>query len=316
MDLSIVIPLLNEAASLPELMDWIDRVMHQNKYSYEVIMIDDGSTDNSWEVIQNLKEKYTTLRGIRFRRNFGKSAALHVGFQAVRGQIAITMDADLQDSPEEIPGFVQMIRENDFDLVSGWKKKRYDPVFTKNIPSKFYNWTARRMSGIELHDFNCGIKAYKQRVVKSIEIYGDMHRFIPVLAKWAGFKKIGEKVVLHQERKYGNTKFGLERFIRGPLDLLSVMFISKYGKRPMHLFGTLGALTFLIGFALAAFLGVKKLLAVKSHILAPLVTKSPFFYIGLTCMVLGTLLFIAGFLGELITRNATDRNRYLIEEEF
>ncbi|MBN1951661.1 MAG: glycosyltransferase family 2 protein [Bacteroidales bacterium] len=315
MDISIVIPLLNEGDSLPELMAWIDKVMQENKYSYEVIMIDDGSFDNSWEVIGELKQKYENLRGIRFRRNFGKSAALHTGFQAVKGDVVLTMDADLQDSPDEIPGFYKMIKEEGYDLVSGWKKKRYDPLFSKNIPSKFYNWTVRRMSGIKLHDFNCGIKAYRKRVVKSIEIYGDMHRFIPVMAKWAGFKKIGEKVVLHQERKYGTTKFGVERFIRGPLDLLSVMFISKYGKRPMHLFGTLGMLTFILGLIGAAIVGVHKIIAVSNNMRAPLVTQSPYFYLALTCMIIGSLLFLSGFLGELISRSATDRNRYLIEEE-
>ena len=316
MDISIVIPLLNEAESLPELMEWIDRVMTANKFSYEVLMIDDGSSDNSWAMITELRSKFPALRGIRFRRNFGKSAALHTGFQVVRGEVVMTMDADLQDSPEEIPGFYKMIKEEDFDLVSGWKKKRHDPLFRKNLPSKFYNWTVRRMSGIRLHDFNCGIKAYRSRVVKSIEIYGDMHRFIPVLARWAGFKKIGEKIVVHQERKYGSTKFGMERFMRGPLDLLSVMFISKYGKRPMHLFGTLGSFTFLIGFIGAAIVGANKIIAVRNNLLAPRVTSSPYFYIFLTCMIIGTLLFMAGFLGELISRSAADRNRYLIEDEF
>lgn len=316
MDISVVIPLLNEAESLPELMSWIDKVMKENKYSYEVIMIDDGSIDNSWEVICGLRNQYPELKGIRFRRNFGKSAALHTGFQQVQGEVVLTMDADLQDSPEEIPQFYKMMLKDDYDLISGWKKKRFDPVFTKNIPSKFYNWSARMMSGIKLHDFNCGIKAYRKRVVKSIEIYGDMHRFIPVLAKWAGFKKIGEKVVIHQERKFGVTKFGIERFIRGPLDLLSVMFISKYGKRPMHLFGVLGTITFLLGFVGAAIVGAKKIIAVYNNLLAPRVTDSPYFYIALTCMVIGTLLFMAGFLGELISRSSTDRNRYLIEEEF
>jgi glycosyltransferase involved in cell wall biosynthesis len=315
MDISVVIPLLNEAESLPELMSWIEKVMKENRYSYEVIMIDDGSTDNSWDVILELKSTFPALRGIRFRRNFGKSAALHTGFQAANGKVVITMDADLQDNPEEIPELYTMISEEGYDLVSGWKKKRYDPLFSKNLPSKFYNWNVRKMSGIKLHDFNCGLKAYRSRVIKSIEIYGDMHRFIPVLAKWAGFKKIGEKVVQHQERKYGNTKFGVERFIRGPLDLLSVMFMSKYGKRPMHLFGMLGTLTFIFGFVMAAIVGFIKLVAVYNHILAHRVTDSPYFYIALTCMVIGTLLFLAGFLGELISRNSSDRNHYLVEEE-
>ncbi|MBA7529788.1 Dodecaprenyl-phosphate galacturonate synthase [subsurface metagenome] len=315
MDVSVVVPLLNEAESLPELISWIDKVLSQNKYTYEVIMIDDGSTDNSWNVINELKEKYHCLKGIKFRRNFGKSAALHTGFQHARGNVVITMDADLQDSPEEIPEFVNMIRNGGYDLVSGWKKKRFDPVFAKNLPSKFFNWTARRMSGIKLHDFNCGLKAYRNRVVKGIEIYGEMHRYIPVLAKWAGFKKIGEKIVRHQERKYGTTKFGVGRFMKGPLDLLSIMFISKYGKRPMHLFGTLGTLTFVFGLAMAAIVGSKKIIAIKHHVLAPLVTSSPYFYIALTCMVIGSLLFLTGFLGELISRSSSERNNYHIEEE-
>jgi len=315
MDLSVIIPLLNEAESLPELMRWIDEVMRKNRYSFEVIMVDDGSTDNSWDIISDLKTKYPVLRGIKFRRNFGKSAALHTGFQIAKGDIMITMDADLQDSPDEIPGLIDMIRNEGYDLVSGWKKKRYDPFFSKNLPSKFFNWTARRMSGIKLHDFNCGLKAYRKRVVKSIEIYGEMHRYIPVLAKWAGFIKIGEKVVQHQERKYGITKFGMGRFMKGPLDLLSLMFISKYGKRPMHLFGTFGTLTFIFGFVMAALLGANKLIALKHHIKAPLVTSSPYFYIALTCMVIGTLLFLTGFLGELIARSSAERNNYHIEEE-
>ncbi|QQS50230.1 MAG: glycosyltransferase family 2 protein [Bacteroidota bacterium] len=315
MDVSVVIPLYNEAESLPELVSWIKRVMDENHYAYEIILIDDGSTDESWEVIQQQKLSNSNIRGIRFRRNYGKSAALQTGFSHAKGQVVMTMDADLQDNPEEIPDFYQMITQEGYDLVSGWKKKRYDPVFSKNLPSKFFNWTARRMSGIRLHDFNCGIKAYRLKVVKSIEVYGDMHRYIPVLAKWAGFKKIGEKVVQHQERKYGNTKFGIERFIRGPLDLLSVMFISKFSKRPMHLFGIWGALMFIIGFGLAIYLGINKLFALLHHIPARLVTDSPFFYIALSCMILGTQLFLAGFLGELISRSATDRNKYLIEEE-
>jgi glycosyltransferase involved in cell wall biosynthesis len=315
MDISIVVPLFNEAESLPELVQWIDRVMEANKYSYEVLLIDDGSTDNSWEVVVGLQKSHSNARGIRFRRNYGKSAALHVGFKSARGEVVMTMDADLQDSPDEIPGFVKMIREEGYDLVSGWKKKRYDPVFSKNLPSKFFNWTARRMSGIKLHDFNCGIKAYRSRVVKSIEVYGDMHRYIPVLAKWAGFKKIGEKIVQHQERKYGITKFGIERFIRGPLDLLSVMFISKFSKRPMHVFGLWGSIMFIAGFGLALFLGLKKLIAVYHSEVVSLITDSPYFYIALTCMILGTQLFVAGFLGELVSRSATDRNSYLIDEE-
>jgi glycosyltransferase involved in cell wall biosynthesis len=315
MDISIIVPLLNEAESLPELIEWIDKVMLKNNFIYETIFIDDGSTDNSWEVICQLKTKYASVRGIKFRRNYGKSAALHTGFQAAKGNVVLTMDADLQDNPEEIPGFYDMIRNQGFDMVSGWKKKRYDPFFSKNLPSKFYNGTARMISGIKLHDFNCGIKAYRKGVAKSIEIYGDMHRFIPVLAKSAGFKKIGEKVVQHQERKYGITKFGLERFMRGPLDLMSVMFISKYGKRPLHLFGTLGTLTFILGFIMAAIVGAIKLIALHQHQMAPRVVDSSYFYIALTCMILGTQLFMAGFLGELISRNSVDRNKYLIEEE-
>lgn len=315
MNLSIVIPLFNEAESLPELVSWIDKVMQQNNYSYEIILVDDGSTDNSWEVIEKEKTSNSNIRGIKFRRNYGKAGALYTGFDAAKGDVVMTMDADLQDSPDEIPGFYKMITEEGYDLVSGWKKKRYDPVFSKNLPSKFYNWTARRMSGIKLHDFNCGIKAYKKQVIKSIEVYGDMHRYIPVLAKWAGFKNIGEKVVQHQERKYGTTKFGIERFIRGPLDLLSVMFISKFGKRPMHIFGIWGGFMFLIGLVLASYLGINKIIALTQGNTAPLVTNSPFFYIALTTMILGTQLFVAGFLGELVSRNATDRNKYLIDTE-
>ena len=315
MDLSIVIPLLNEAESIPELVAWIQRVMQQNNFSYEIILVDDGSNDDSWKEITKANAADKNIRGIRFQRNYGKSAALHTGFKIARGEIVMTMDADLQDSPDEIPGFVKMIREEGFDLVSGWKKKRYDPIFSKNLPSKFYNWIARRMTKIKLHDFNCGIKAYKNKVVKSIEIYGDMHRYIPVLAKWAGFKKIGEKIVQHQERKYGRTKFGIERFVRGPLDLLSVMFISRFSKRPMHFFGVLGMLMFMIGFLTALYLGISKLVAVYGHKVAPLVADSPYFYIGLTCMIIGTQLFLAGFMSELISRSATDRNKYLIDEE-
>ena len=315
MNISLVIPLLNEAESLPELVSWIDRVMVGNNFSYEVLLIDDGSTDQSWQTIVRLKEEFPAVRGVKFRRNFGKSAALYTGFEAVRGDVVITMDADLQDSPEEIPELYRMIVQDGYDLVSGWKKKRYDPVFSKNLPSKFYNWTARRMTRIKLHDFNCGLKAYRQQVVKSIEVYGEMHRYIPVLAKWAGFKKIGEKVVIHQERKYGETKFGLERFLRGPLDLLSVMFISKFGKRPMHLFGMLGSLMFLIGFAMSLIVGADKLISLAKHMPAPLVANSPYFYIALTTMILGTQLFMAGFLGELVSRSSSDRNKYQIEKE-
>ncbi len=315
MDISIVVPLFNEEESLPELVTWIEKVMNENQYSYEIILIDDGSTDSSWEEIKKARSLNSNIKGIKFQRNYGKSPALHVGFGIAQGDVVMTMDADLQDSPDEIPGFVKMIHEEGFDLVSGWKKKRYDPLFSKNLPSKFFNWTARRMSKIKLHDFNCGIKAYRRNVVKSIEVYGDMHRYIPVLAKWAGFRKIGEKVVQHQERKYGTTKFGLERFIRGPLDLMSVMFISKFGKRPMHLFGVWGTIMFLFGFGISIFLGVEKLLALQKNIGARLLSERPIFYLALTAMILGTQLFLAGFLGELVARSGSDRNRYLIEEE-
>ncbi|MCK9255213.1 MAG: glycosyltransferase [Bacteroidales bacterium] len=315
LDISIVIPLLNEAESLIELSEWIVKVIEKDKKSFEIIFIDDGSTDNSWQVIESLKEKFPQIKGIKFRRNYGKSAALQVGFEATLGEVVFTMDADLQDNPEEIPELYKMIVEQDFDLVSGWKKVRHDPVFSKNIPSKFYNFIVRKMTRIKLHDMNCGLKAYKSRVVKSIEIYGDMHRFIPVLAKWAGFKKIGEKVVKHQERKYGHTKFGLERFIRGPLDLMSIMFISKFGKRPMHFFGVLGTMVFLIGFALSMYLGIHKLVAVNQGIRIERITQNPYFYLALLSMVIGTLLFLTGFLGELIARSANDRNVYLIDKK-
>ncbi|HMO40567.1 MAG TPA: glycosyltransferase family 2 protein [Saprospiraceae bacterium] len=310
MDISVVIPLYNEEESLPELEAWIRRVMEEHRFRYEIIFVDDGSKDGSWEIIEALSRQHASVRGIKFRRNYGKSAALNVGFQAAQGRVVITMDADLQDSPEEVPDLYRMVVEDGFDMVSGWKKKRYDPVLTKNLPSKFFNWTARRMSGIMLHDFNCGLKAYKNSVVKSIEVYGDMHRYIPVLAKWAGFKKIGEKVVQHQERKYGVTKFGVERFIRGPLDLLTVIFISKFGKRPMHLFGMLGVLFFIAGFVILTYLSIAKLMYEKYGI-----TERPLFFLGMLTLIIGTQLFLTGFLAELITRNATDRNVYLIEKE-
>ncbi|HNX57287.1 MAG TPA: glycosyltransferase family 2 protein, partial [Prolixibacteraceae bacterium] len=283
--------------------------------SYEVILIDDGSTDGSWELIEKLCNENAHLKGIKFRRNYGKSAGLFCGFEQAEGNVVITMDADLQDSPEEIPELYRLITEEKFDLVSGWKKKRYDPILSKNIPSKFYNWTARRMTGIKIHDFNCGLKAYRKQVVKSIEVYGDMHRYIPVLAKWAGFKKIGEKVVHHQERKYGSTKFGMERFIRGPLDLLSVIFISKFSKRPMHFFGVLGVITFMLGFASAIWVGAQKVIHTLHNELAPRITQSPYFYLSLTAMVIGTQLFLAGFLAELISRNSSERNSYLIDKK-
>ncbi|MGF7139278.1 glycosyltransferase family 2 protein [Roseimarinus sediminis] len=312
MDLSIVIPLLNEEESLPELSAWIVRVMEAHQLSYEVIFIDDGSRDHSWETICRLAEENPNIQGISFQRNYGKSAALHVGFRKAVGDIVVTMDADLQDNPEEIPEMMRMIREDGYDLVSGWKKIRHDPVLSKNLPSKFYNWTVRRMTHIKLHDMNCGLKAYKKQVIKSIEVYGDMHRFIPVLAKWAGFKKIGEKVVKHQERKYGETKFGLERFIRGPLDLISVMFISRFAKRPMHFFGVFGSLMFILGFFAALWVGIQKIYALKNHIAARLVTDNPYFYIALTAMIIGSLFFLAGFIADLVSRNAADRNQYQI----
>ena len=315
MDISVVVPLFNEEESLPELAAWIKRVMEENNFSYEIMMIDDGSRDNSWEVVRKLQKENPLIKGIKFRRNYGKSAALYCGFEAVQGDVVITMDADLQDSPDEIPELFRMIKEDGFDLVSGWKKKRHDPVLTKNLPSKLYNWTVRRMSGIKLHDMNCGLKAYKKNVIKSIEVYGEMHRYIPVLAKWAGYKNIGEKVVMHQERKYGVTKFGLERFVRGPLDLLSVMFISRFVKRPMHFFGVLGALIFIIGFIAAGYLGAQKLILLNQGVKGHLVTESPYFYIALTSMIIGAQFFLGGFLGELVSRSSSERNKYQIEEK-
>ncbi len=307
MDVSIVIPLYNEEESIQELTAWIQRVADDNNLSYEIVMVDDGSTDSSWSIIENLHEKDPKIKGIKFRRNYGKSAALNVAFEAVQGSVVITMDADLQDSPDEIPGLYKMIKEEGYDLVSGWKKVRHDPSLSKNIPSKFYNWMTSKMSGVKLHDHNCGIKAYRKNVVKSIEVYGEMHRYIPVIAKWAGFKKIGEKVVEHRKRKYGVTKFGMNRFVNGPLDLMSIMFVSKFGKRPMHLFGGLGTILFIIGFAAAVLIGA---IGVK----APLVTNSPYFYFGLTAMILGTQLFLSGFLAEMISRNSNDRNKYQIDK--
>ncbi len=311
MDLSVVSPLYNEEESLPELTVWIREVCEKHGFSFEIIYVDDGSTDNSWQVIEELAGKYHEVKGIRFKRNYGKSAALHTGFQAASGEVVITMDADLQDSPEEIPELVRMIREDGYDMVSGWKKKRHDPV-SKKWPSKFFNLTARIVTGIKLHDFNCGLKAYRKEVVKSIEVYGEMHRYIPVLASKAGFRKIGEKVVQHQKRKYGVSKFGLSRFIKGYLDLMSVSFITKFGKRPMHLFGALGTLMFVIGLLAAVWLGVRKLWFLHHHIAAPLITTSPYFYLSLTAMILGTQLFLAGFLGELVSRSSADRNTYLV----
>ncbi len=313
MDISVVIPLKDESESLPELIEWIKRVMLENKYSYEIILIDDGSTDNSFEVIEKFAQNDSTVKGISFRRNYGKSAALNVGFEACEGNVVITMDADLQDSPDEIPELYEMITSKGYDLVSGWKKKRYDPI-SKTVPTKLFNWATRKMSGIELHDFNCGLKAYKKNVIKSIEIYGEMHRYIPVIAKWAGFRKIGEKEVIHQERKYGTTKFGLERFMNGFLDLLSITFVSRFGKRPMHLFGFLGTLMFLIGFIGSVWLGVWKLMSVYNNEKARLITDQPLFYIALVTMIMGTLLFLAGFIAELIIRNSPVRNSYLVQK--
>ncbi len=309
MDLSIVVPLFNEDESLTELMAWIERVMTANQYSYEVIMVDDGSTDNSWEVISTLRTKNNAVRGIRFQRNYGKSAALNEGFKAAQGDVIITMDADMQDSPDEIPELQRMIAEEGYDMVSGWKKKRYDNALTKNLPSKLFNAAARRSSGIQLHDFNCGLKAYKRKVVKSIEVYGEMHRYIPVLAKWAGFRKIGEKVVEHRPRKYGVTKFGWERFVNGFLDLGSIMFVGKFGKRPMHFFGLWGSVVFFAGICIWIYLGIAKFAFQQYNM-----TDRPLFYIGLISLVIGTQLFLAGFIGELISRNAADRNTYLVEE--
>ncbi len=310
MQISVVIPLFNEAESLPELMAWIDRVMEANQFSYEVIMIDDGSDDGSWEVITALRNQYPNLKGIRFQRNYGKSAALNEGFKAAQGAMVMTMDADLQDSPDEIPEFYEMIMDQGYHLVSGWKKKRFDNTLTKNIPSKLYNAVASKSSGIKLHDFNCGIKAYQLKVVKSIEVFGEMHRYIPILAKWAGFKKIGEKVVQHQARKYGHTKFGWERFVNGFLDLLTIQFLSKFGKKPMQFFGLIGTLFFLLGFASVFYIVIGKFIDPVTS-----VTNKPAFYIALTAMLIGTQLFLAGFIAEIMNRNAADRNTYLIEEK-
>jgi len=314
MDLSVVIPVYNEEESIVELAGWIERICKENKIDYEIIFIDDGSSDSSWKVISDLSLHNHIVRGIKFRRNYGKAAALHSGFIEAKGDVVITMDSDLQDSPDEIPGLMKMIREEGYDLVSGWKKKRYDP-FVKRFTSKFYNGTARFSSGIKLHDFNCGLKAYSNEVVKSIEVYGEMHRYIPILAKKAGFGRIGEKVVQHSPRKYGASKYGFDRFIKGYLDLLTIGFITRFGKSPMHLFGSLGTFMFLIGFIMALYLGIRKLVFVSNNMRAPLVTDSPYFYIALTAMVIGTMLFLTGFLGELINRNSSERNNYLIKEK-
>ncbi len=312
MQLSIVIPLLNEEESLLELHDWIVSVMQSNQFLYEILFVDDGSTDASWTVIKNLSEKNPNVKGIRFLKNFGKSQALHAGFKAVEGDVVITMDADLQDNPEEIPELYRLITEEGYDLVSGWKKKRYDSIIFKNTPSKLFNWAAKRTSGVKLHDFNCGLKAYNKTVVKNIEVSGEMHRYIPVLAKNAGFSAIGEKIVKHQARKYGNTKFGMERFINGFLDLITIWFVSKFGKRPMHLFGALGVLMFTIGFAFAIYLGIDKLFI---NPYGRLITQRPQFYLSLTAMIIGTQLFLAGFIGEILIRNRKNDLRYKIAEE-
>ncbi|MEO6718755.1 MAG: glycosyltransferase family 2 protein [Ferruginibacter sp.] len=310
MDISIIVPLYNEDESLPELAAWIERVMEENKFSYEVIMVDDGSSDDSWDVIEELRLKNDNIRGIKFQRNYGKSAALNEGFKAATGNVVITMDADMQDSPDEIPGLRKMIIEEGYDMVSGWKKKRFDNKLTKNLPSKIYNATASRASGIQLHDFNCGLKAYKKKVVKSIEVYGEMHRYIPVLAKWAGFRKIGEKVVEHRPRKYGVTKFGWNRFVNGFLDLASIMFMGKFGKQPMHIFGLWGSIVFLAGTFIWIYLFIAKIFFSQFNM-----TDRPLFYVGIISIVIGTQLFLAGFLGEMIARNSSDRNFYLVERK-
>ena len=309
MDLSIIIPLFDEAESLPELSAWIEKVMHENNYTYEIIMVDDGSTDTSWDVIEALGSVNPKIKGIKFQRNYGKSAALNEGFKAAQGDVIITMDADLQDSPDEIPDLRRMILENKFDIVSGWKKKRYDNKLSKNIPSKLFNAATRKVSGIYLHDFNCGLKAYRKKVVKSIEVYGEMHRYIPLLAKWSGFKKFGEKVVQHHPRKYGKTKFGWQRFIHGFLDLASIVFVGKFRKNPMHFFGLWGTLAFLFGFGVFVYLAITKFFFSQVGL-----TQRPLFFFAILAMIIGTQLFLAGFLGELISRNAADRNHYLIEK--
>ena len=314
MDISVVVPLYNEAESLPELHSWIKRVMNANDFTYEIIFVSDGSTDSSWDVIEKLSQQDSAVKGIKFRRNYGKSPALHVGFDKAEGDVVITMDADLQDSPDEIPELYRMITEDGYDLVSGWKQKRYDPK-SKTIPTKLFNATARKVTGIMLHDFNCGLKAYRKEVVKSIEVYGDMHRYIPYLAKNAGFVKIGEKVVQHQARKYGVTKFGLDRFVNGYLDLLTLWFFNKFAVKPMHFFGLLGSLMFVLGFISVVVVGATKLISMWSGSSYRLVTESPYFYLALTAMIIGTLLFLAGFIGELVARNSQERNRYNIEKE-
>jgi len=312
MNLSLVIPLLNEQESLPELHEWLVSVMKKNNFSYEILFIDDGSTDDSWQIIENLSQANSNVKGIRFLRNYGKSQALHAGFARAKGDVVITMDADLQDSPDEIPELYRLIMEDNYDLISGWKKKRYDSVVAKNIPSKLFNWAARKTSGVKLNDFNCGLKAYKNIVIKNIEVSGEMHRYIPVLAKNAGFSKIGEKVVIHQARKYGSSKFGMSRFINGFLDLITIWFLSTFGKRPMHLFGLLGSIMFVIGFLFAFYLGIDKLFI---NTTGRLITDRPQFYLSLTAMLIGTQLFLAGFLGEIILRTKNNEERYKISEE-
>lgn len=315
MDISIVVPLYNEEESLPHLIEWIERVMNENNFSYEVLLIDDGSKDNSWSVIESIMERNSNVKGVKFRRNYGKSAALNVGFERVKGDVIITMDADLQDSPDEIPELYRMIKTEGYDLVSGWKKKRYDSKLMKNLPSKLYNATTRWFSGIKLHDFNCGLKAYRKAVVKSIEVYGEMHRYIPIIAKWAGFSKIGEKVVQHRKREFGESKFGMNRFVNGYLDLMSIMFVSKFGKKPMHFFGLLGSVMFLLGIISALVLGVQKLIAVYNNEAMRLITDSPYFYLALVTMIIGCQLFLTGFIAEMIGRNSPNRNTYLIEKD-
>jgi glycosyltransferase involved in cell wall biosynthesis len=314
MDISVVIPLYNEDESLPELTTWIVKVMREHNFAYEILFVDDGSTDNSWAVIEQLKTEYPAVKAIKFRRNYGKSAALNVAFAAAQGDVVITMDADLQDSPDEIPELFRRVKEEKFDIISGWKKKRYDPI-TKTIPTKLFNAATRRMSGIQLNDFNCGLKAYRNDVVKTIEVYGEMHRYIPVIAKWAGFKKIGEQVVEHRARKYGVTKFGLSRFVNGFLDLLSIFFVGKFGKRPMHFFGSLGVLSFLVGTFMALWLIGVKLYHISMNIDYRDVTDQPLFYLSLVAIIVGSQLFLTGFVAELVTRNASERNHYLIEKE-
>lgn len=315
MDISIIVPLYNEEESLPKLFEWIERVMTANKFTYEVIFINDGSTDSSWDVVELLQKQSANVRGIKFRHNYGKSPALYCGFRAAKGDVVITMDADLQDSPDEIPELFAMIKNDNYDLVSGWKKKRYDSKLTKNIPSKVYNATARKVTGLKLHDMNCGLKAYRIEVVKNIEVYGEMHRYIPYLAKNAGFTSIGEKVVEHRKREFGETKFGLNRFVNGYLDLMTLWFLSKFGKKPMHFFGLYGTLMFILGFLAVVAVGANKVVALFEHVKAPLVTDSPYFYLAMLAMLLGTQMFLAGFVGEIVARNSTERNNYQIEKE-